>query len=255
MPERTSFLNVPLDIVAPDELSYTILEMLKTHKTGNIVLLSVWDLLRVRRNVEYRAFVEGASLVIPISRSIISGCRFLQGKKNPPENLPVRYMPFRFIVDVLSLLEGGNFTVYLLGSSRKNLEKTERNILSTFPGLRIVGRHPGRIRKQEQNALVETIRKTTPSFLLVNKGVRGGEKWLVRHWGSLNPGFRLWCSDCFEVFADKAYRPSEKTFERGLEWFHYCCQKPYKFLRVVLFIYYKLLLLYWKLFKVGKETV
>ena len=50
--ERVSFLKVPIDIVEPKQLGLLVFQLLSEGKEQNIVLLSVWDLLRARRNAE-----------------------------------------------------------------------------------------------------------------------------------------------------------------------------------------------------------
>ncbi|GHT73327.1 UDP-N-acetyl-D-mannosamine transferase [Spirochaetia bacterium] len=240
--ERISLLKVPLDIVPQEQLPDIIIDLLKSKDGGNIVLLSLWDLLRARRNGEYRTYIQEASLVIPISRSLVSGARFLTGKT------PIRYMPFDFVVSVLTILEKREYSIYLLGGKQRILKKTEKNVRSTFPRVRIVGRYIGGFRRQEEATLLEAIRKAAPSLLLVGKGVRGKEKWIARNHGSLNQGFRLWCSDLFDIFAERKKRPSRAVFDRGLEWVGYCFQKPIRFLRIFPYFYYKYLLVFYRLF-------
>jgi N-acetylglucosaminyldiphosphoundecaprenol N-acetyl-beta-D-mannosaminyltransferase len=244
VPERVTLLKVPVDIVQPEALEDTVLSLLRTRAGGNIVLLSLWDLLRARRNAEYRTFLQGASLVLPISRSIVSGAKFLLGKK------PVRYMPFDFVISLLSTLNKRELTVYLLGGKRMVLRKAEANISETFHELRVVGRYPGMWRRGEEATLIEAIRKAAPTLLLVNKGVRGAEDWISRHSALLNHGFRLWCSDLFEVFAGKKKRQSRRVFDRGMEWMGYCAKSPVKLLRVFPYMYYKILLAVYKIFKI-----
>lgn len=242
-------LKVPVDNVPPEELPELINRMLAamgnsdgTQKSRNIVLLSVWDLLRARRNKEYRNYVLSADLVIPISRSLVSGAKFLTGTK------PARYMPFNFVISLLTLLERREYPLYLLGGKSQVLKKAEKNIHSTFPRLKIVGRCAGSIRKQEEGAIIEAIRKVSPSLLLAGKGIRGEELWIARNHTNLNTGFRLWCSDLFDVFAEKKRRPSDAVFDRGLESIGFCLHNPFKFFRIFPFFYYKLLLLAYKLF-------
>lgn len=69
-----------------------------------------------------------------------------------------------------------------------------------------------------------------------------------RNHNTLNQGFRLWCSDLFDVFAERKKRPSRPIFDRGLEWVGYCFQKPIRFLRIFPYFYYKYLLLFYRLF-------
>jgi N-acetylglucosaminyldiphosphoundecaprenol N-acetyl-beta-D-mannosaminyltransferase len=224
-------------------LTEVVYELLAAGKGQNIVLLSLWDLLRARRNGEYRSFVLNAALVIPISKSLIGGIRFLTGKT------AVRYMPFDFVISLLAILEGREFSVYLLGGKRRVLQKTEKNIRQTFPRLRIVGRFVGAFKRQEEPTILEAIRKASPSLLLTGRGVSGGEQWIVKNNARLGGGLRLWCSDLFDVFAERKKRPSRKTFDRGMEWVGYCFQNPLKFFRIFPYMYYKLLLLLYRIFK------
>jgi N-acetylglucosaminyldiphosphoundecaprenol N-acetyl-beta-D-mannosaminyltransferase len=235
--ERIELLKVPIDIIPPEKVEDIIYDLLKEREGRNIVLLSLWDLLRARRNAEYRQFISSAALVIPISRSITGGIRFLHGKKNQ------NYMPFNFIVNLLTILERREFTVYLLGAKATVLSKTEKHIHETFPSLRIIGRFPGHFKVQNQENLVQVIRKSAPSLLLVNQGVPGGEKWIARNNAKLNKGLRLWCSDIFDVFADRRRRPSQWAFNRGLEWVGYCFQNPFRIFRLFLYLYYSFLLI------------
>jgi N-acetylglucosaminyldiphosphoundecaprenol N-acetyl-beta-D-mannosaminyltransferase len=241
--ERVNLLKVPVDIVPQERLTEVIYELLAAGKGQNIVLLSLWDLLRARRSGEYRSFILKAGLVIPISKSLIGGLRFLTGKT------AVRYMPFDFIINLLTILESREFSVYLLGGKRRILQKTEKNIRQTFPRLRVVGRYIGAFKRQEEATILEAIRKASPSLLLVGRGVSGEEQWIVKNNARLGGGLRLWCSDLFEVFAEQKKRPSKKTFDRGLEWIGYCFQRPLKFFRLFPYCYYKFLLLFYRLFR------
>jgi N-acetylglucosaminyldiphosphoundecaprenol N-acetyl-beta-D-mannosaminyltransferase len=249
--ERINLLKIPLDIVSPEQLTGVIYELLgdtESREGKNIVLLSLWDLLRARRNTEYRTFVQNAALVIPISRSLVRGARFLTGKT------PVRYMPFNFVVSLLSILEKREFSLYLLGGRTGVLKKTEKNIRQTFPRLQIVGRYVGTFKKQDEKTILEAIRKAAPSLLLVGRGVRAREFWIARNSSRLSRGFRLWCSDLFDVFAERTRRPSDAVFERGLEWIGFCFRNPLRFFRFFLYLYYQFLLIIYKIFRNPSTT-
>jgi N-acetylglucosaminyldiphosphoundecaprenol N-acetyl-beta-D-mannosaminyltransferase len=237
-----------LDIVPQEALAEKVYELLTPEGDGSIkgkdiVLLSLWDLLRARGTNEYRDFVQNAAMVLPISKSLTGGARFLTGKT------PVRYMPFDFIINLLTILENRELSVYLLGAKSRILKKTEQNIRQTFPRLRIVGRFIGSFKRQGENTILEAIRKASPSLLLIGKGVHGGERWLARNSGVLNSGLRLWCSDIFDVFAGRKKPPFRAAFDRGVEWFGYCFQHPLRFFRLFPYIYYRALLLVYRLFK------
>jgi len=240
--ERTKLLKVPLDIVSPEQLEDAVYELLKTGKGQDVILLSVWDLLRARGHYEYRPFVQRSAMVIPISKSLVKGVRFLKKKK------VYRYMPFDFVINLLTILEKREFSVYLLGGRMRSLKRAEKNIRQTFPRLRIVGRYVGNFKHNEEPTILQAIRKSSPSLLLVGKGVKGGENWIARNGALLSPGLRLWCSDLFDIFAERKRRPSRGVFDRGFEWIGFCLQKPWHIFRIFPFFYYKFLLLMYKLF-------
>ncbi len=243
--ERISLLKVPLDILPPERIPDAAAELMRIGGERQIVLLSLRDLLRARRNGEYRSYVTGASLVLPISKSLIGGARFLTGKT------PVRYMPFDFVVKLLAALEAKGGSVYLLGARRKSLQTAERNIKSTFPGARVVGRCAGWFHRQDEVDILRAIQKASPTLLLVGRGVSGDERWIERNKRSFGPGIQLWCSDLFDVFAERKKRPSRAVFDRGLEGILLCARFPWRTIRFFPYIYYKILLIFYRLFRRG----
>jgi N-acetylglucosaminyldiphosphoundecaprenol N-acetyl-beta-D-mannosaminyltransferase len=217
--------------------------MLDEGGVHQIMLLSLWDLMKCRRNSEYRAMVGQASLVIPISLAITKGARFLK------REIPVRYMPFEFLIRMFNVLERWSKSVYILGSRKKHIQITERNLKATFPGIHIVGRYAGYYNKSLEGDIIEAVRKASPSLLLVGKGVAGKEKWIGRSIKNFSSGLFLWCSDAFDVFSEKKGRVSKATFQKGLEWLPYTLRSPWKLARIFIFFYYKILLLIYRLFK------
>lgn len=63
---RVSVLGVPVDILPEDRIE-DLVASLADGCNHQIVLLSLWDLMRARRNGEYRTMIAGASLVVPVS--------------------------------------------------------------------------------------------------------------------------------------------------------------------------------------------
>jgi len=233
---RITVLGVPIDVLPPDGIEETAFDF-EDGKNHQIILLSLWDLMRARRPGEFRTMVMGASLVLPISLSITKGARFLRRQE------PVRYTPFDFIVRLLSALERRGRSVYLLGSTRSVIQKAESNVKATFPGLRVVGRYAGRYPKSIESSIIEAVRKSTPSLLLVGTGVPGRERWIPRNLSRFNSGIYLWCSDLFEVLASRRRRASSALSRRGLDWMPYIVRRPWKVYRAFIYLWYCILLL------------
>ena len=116
--ERISLLGVPVDICSPDKLENQILELLAKPGTKQIIFLSIWDLLKARRKKSvFAETVRNADLVIPISKSILKGAKFLK------RNIPHRYNPFECVIQILSILDAHFKTLYLFGSNKKTLQQ------------------------------------------------------------------------------------------------------------------------------------
>ncbi len=202
--KRLRLLNVPVDAVEQELVLKIIERFLLDGEKHQIVFLNRLKLLKARRNVEYRRCLRDASLILPVSRGIVRGVRFLS-KRNLTQ-----FDPFPFIVRMLAVVEKLNRTVYLLGSRKEDLEKAERNLKDSFPGLRMVGRFSGYFSKDLEKNVLLAIKKASPSVLMVGNGLAARDLWILRHKADLNPGIYLWVGDCFELFSGK-----KKTLGKG----------------------------------------
>ena len=172
--ERINLIGVPIDICEPENLESEILELLAKPGTKQIVFLSIWDLLKARRKNDFSECVKNADLVIPISKSILKGAKFL---KKP---IPVRYNPFSAVIQILGILDSHYKSLYMFGSHKKTLVRAEKNVHATFPGLRIVGRYVGYYPKQVEDNIIQAIFKSQPSLVLLSEGIREKNIWPYR---------------------------------------------------------------------------
>lgn len=243
--QRLNFLNVPIDVVPAEELEPVILDLLSRDTPQHIMLVSLWDVLRARRRREFRAMVQNAALVLPVSRSIVRGIRFL--KKTPP----VRQYPFSFIISILDILERYCKSAYIFGAHTRSLIQAEKNLRSTFPGLSIVGRFAGYYHKSMERNILTAIVKAQPSVTLLANGIPGGQKWIHRNRNRLHGGLFIWNAEVIDIFSERKRRISEKTFERGLEYFPLVMKNPLRIFRIFQYMWYNILLLYYRLFRVS----
>ena len=88
-----------------------------------------------------------------------------------------------------------------------------------------------------------------PFLLLVGTGVSGKDKWILRHKKELNPGISLWAGNCFEVFAGREKQVSKRLHAAGLGVLSGIGRKPWRVAAVFPYLYYLVLLLGYKVFK------
>ncbi|MBN2625508.1 MAG: WecB/TagA/CpsF family glycosyltransferase [Spirochaetales bacterium] len=242
--KRINVLNVPVDIVREEDLEQVIMGLAENGKSNQIILLDFIGFMKARRlKSEWHRAVKEAALVLPVSLRIIKGARFL--KKEEPH----RYRSFDFIISLLGILENRRKSAYLVGSSKKRIQKSFTNLVNSFPGLRFVGRHQGRWDRNREKDILMAIKKSSPTLLLAGKGVKGRDLWIHRHGDSFNPGILLWNRNCFEIISGKKAKPPEDPASRFFRGFFKSLLLPWRWLRLFRQIWFWILLAWVRLFK------
>ncbi|MCQ2588305.1 MAG: WecB/TagA/CpsF family glycosyltransferase [Treponema sp.] len=240
---RISLLGVPVDICTPDNLEEEILELLAKPGTKQIVFLSIWDLLKARRKGDFSECVKNANLILPVSKSILKGAKFL---KLP---VPERYNPFSAVIQILSILESHYKTLYMLGANKKTLNKAESNVRDTFPTLRVVGRYVGYYPKQMEDDIVQAIYKAQPSLVLLSEGIKDKNCWAYKRRNKFSSSIFLYYREAFGIFSERIKRISDKTFDKGHEIYIEVLKNPFKIFLIFPYIFYKILLMRERFFK------
>ncbi len=243
--ERVVLLDVPIDIVPPEQLEKRILTLIEKPGTKQLILLSIWDFLRTKVNSEYKQIVLNADLVLPISKSLVSGVRFLFKKES------YRYNPFSFIISVLGVLDSRYKTLYLLGSNKPTVMQVERNVRATFHGVHVVGRFTAFSKKTEKD-VITAIYKASPALVLMSGKGNSNVHWVYRNRNNFANSLFLWEKNVFDIFAHRKRRISEKIFNRGLEIWGEIIKNPFKVFLIFPYMWYLLYLVYFKLFKTDK---
>ena len=244
---RINFLSVPVDIIPEQNLADEIMEIIVKNSeekvSSQICFVSIWDILKARFNQDYMNCLKNASLVIPISKSILTGASFLKLQ------VPVRYNPFKAVISIMNALDKNFRTLYLLGSRRESLMAAEKNVKATFSGLRIIGRYVGYYPKASEGDIIEAIYKAAPSLTLVSDGISGGDMWYFRRRKKFESGIFLYYKDCFGIFSRRKRRISESTFDKGLEIWPEIVRNPFKIFLIFPYLWYLIVLLWYKIFK------
>ncbi|NLM00769.1 MAG: glycosyltransferase [Treponema sp.] len=240
---RINVVGVPVDIFAQEDLADEIVKMEQKKGTKQICFVTIWDILKARRNKEFMACLKNADLILPTSKSIVKGAKFLK----LPE--PVRYNPFPTIIQILATLEKHYKSLYLLGGRKDTLMTAERNLRATFPGLQIVGRYVGYYPKNIETDIISAIYKASPSLTLISNGIHAGNCWAYRRRKQFSSSIMLYDKDIFKIFAKQKKRVSQETFEKGLEIWQKILKNPIKIFLIFPYIWYKILLIFFRIFR------
>jgi len=241
--KRIYVLNVPVDVVSPEHLEGVVKGLLSNNETNQIVLITLRDLLRARRNKEYFSCLNTAALVLPISPSILRGAKFLL------RDMPIRYMPFEFAIKLLGILEQNNGSLYLIGQRQPDLQVIESNLRDSFPGLRIVGRCNGYFKKEREEDIILAIRKAAPSLLLAGRGIPQNDLWITQNKKKFSPGLFFYCGECFDIISGRKQRPPKALWNSRFYYFPDLIKRPWLLFGIFIRIYYGILLLFHRIWK------
>jgi len=241
--QRITLLKVPLDIVPEDQIPRIAREFAESPHHKAIVFLTYAKFMKARRDPEFLAHLNRAALVIPVSRSLDLGCRFLK--------LPelVRHYPFDFTIRFLGALEEKRRTLYLLGDHHQAVQTIAANIRTSFPGLTLVGRHTGHYGREKEEPILQAIHKATPTVLLVGPGIPGREKWAFRQGAPLPVKVSLYSEETFRIMAGRKRRPSKAAFRKGTYGIHRALFNPLRVTRVFSYLWYGIALLVHRIWK------
>ncbi len=240
--ERIDLLGVPVDVCRPSDFEDAIVSIMEREGPKQIVFLSIWDLLWARGKSGFAKAVKQADLILPTSKSILSGAKFLG------LTVPTRWNPFETLVNIMTMLENRYKSVYLLGGHKKTLLAAERNVRMTFKSLQVVGRYVGYYPKAEDAAVTEAVRKASPSLVIMSDGLKDKFCWFHNRRDIFSTSMFLYYPDAISIFSERKAHVKKETFDRGLEFFPEALRSPLKFFLVIPFIHYKLLLLWHRIF-------
>lgn len=241
--QRIDVLGVPVDVIPPQDLEAEIMELLAKPGTKQIVFLNIWELLKARGKGDFSLCVHNADLVIPVSKSILRGAKFL-GKQ-----IPVLYNPFHAVISILSVLENHYRSLYLLGGRKKAVMLAEKNVRKTFRGLQIVGRYVGYYPKSVENDVIQAIYKASPSLVLVSEGIKEKNCWSYNRRNQFSSSIFLYYHDAIGIFSERIKRVSDKTFEKGSVFWHELIRNPLKIFCIFPYLHYIILLIWYKISK------
>jgi len=203
--KRITILHIPIDILSEDELEQAVKEILAEESPSRICFISYRDVMKAQFSREYMDCLRSSRLNISITPALTFAAKYLK------RDIPVVFNPFTFVIRLLGVLERNGKSLYILGSRKKNILKSESNLRTSFPGLHIVGRYAGTFSQNEEKNILMAVKKSSPSLLLTGKGLKGNNLWLFRNRSQLPEGLELWGRTCFEVFSGKKKKPENSS--------------------------------------------
>ncbi len=170
----------------------------------------------------YRAVLARSDIVLPDGIGIHFACRLkgttLAANVNGTDLFP----------RLCTAMEGSGHGVFLIGGRPGVAEELERRMAERWPGLEVAGLQHGYFARggDEERGVVERIRDSGASVLLVAFGVPAQELWIDRWRQDLGVAVAIGVGGLFDFYSGRIPRAPGWVREVGLEWAWRLAREP-----------------------------
>ncbi|MDU3335633.1 WecB/TagA/CpsF family glycosyltransferase [Paraclostridium bifermentans] len=211
-----------LDVAAMnmEETVTFIDEKIKNNITMQHVVINASKTVLMEKDKNLKKIIKQCKLINADGQSIVWASKIL---KKP---LPERVAGIDLMFELISLAEEKEYGVYFFGATSDVVKKTVNIFKEKHPKLIVSGYRNGYFTKNDENEIIEDMRKSGAKILLVAFSSPKKEYWLCEHIAKLNIPFCMGVGGSFDVVAGKTKRAPKWMQKNGLEWFYRFVQEP-----------------------------
>jgi len=220
-------LGVRVDCVTMKETMSRIESMVESGKEHSVVPVNPELIMQARRNPEFRAAVNKASLVLPDGIGVVLAAR-LFGKP-----LKERVTGVDTVRAIAQMSEARGFKIFLLGAGPGVAVQAAAQLRKQFPQLEIAGTSDASPFPEEEERACELIRNRKPHIVLVAYGAPKQELWVSRNLGRLGVPVLMCVGGSFDVIAGNVARSPRWLQAIGCEWLYRLIREPRRWRRML----------------------
>lgn len=217
---RTDFLGVPVDLLTLDQTVTRAVDAMLSRTPTQHVALNVAKLVNTRRDPELKRDVCESHIVGVDGMGIVWGARVL-GIPIPERVAGIDLM--ERLLEACSLMD---FRPYFLGARQEVLERAAGEAVRRWPGLNLAGYRDGYFRPEEEDEIVEDIRRSAADCLFIAMPTPRKERFLHQHRDTLGVPFIMGVGGSLDVLAGHVARAPQQMQRAGLEWLYRTYQEP-----------------------------
>jgi N-acetylglucosaminyldiphosphoundecaprenol N-acetyl-beta-D-mannosaminyltransferase len=218
--ESVEILGCRIDALDMDETVARCRDAILSRSWTQHVCVNAAKLVRLRRDPELAAIVEGCGIVSADGQAVVWASRILR------RPVPERVAGIDLMHRLLALAEAEGLRVFVLGARADVLGQGVARLREQYPALEIVGQHDGYFADEESERVCEEIRASEPDVLLVAMSTPRKEYWLSRYGPSLGVPFAMGVGGAIDVVAGVTARAPGWMQRAGLEWLFRLLQEP-----------------------------
>ena len=226
---RVSILGCAVDRVSLRSAAAKLEDLLKAGGAHQAIVLSVPQLMLIRRHTRLLDIWNAASIVLPDGVPLIWASRILGAP------IPGRVAGSDLFWELSRVAEARGYTCFLMGSTPDVVAKLERTLLRRFPGIRLVGSFSppfSRVFSTPVNEdIIHRVNAARPDILWVGLGAPRQETWIHANLGRLDVRLAIGVGAAFDMCSGSVRRAPVWMQRAGLEWFYRFLREPGRLFR------------------------
>lgn len=137
-----------------------------------------------------------------------------------------------FMKDIIKKCEKDGKTVFLLGASEESLNSCVVKLLTQYPNLDLVGYKNGFFNIDDNEKILNEIKKKKPDVLFVAMGCPRQERFIVKYMDELPVKILMGVGGSFDVIGNKVKRAPKWIIKIGMEWAYRVLREPSRIMRL-----------------------
>ena len=230
--KKIKILGVEIDNLSFDQALIQVDRLIEQGRKGNpkfIVKPNTEIVTYAQKDPEFKKILNSADLAPPDGVGLIIGSRILKMQGRALQAIQERVGGPDLTEAILQLAEKKDYSCYFYGAKPKVIEKLASVLKKRFPKLKISGSHPGYF--ENDQVVIENIKKFKPDILFVALGFPKQEKWIVRHLSKLQVPISVVEGGSFDFISGEVRRAPKWMRRVGLEWLFRLILQPHRIRR------------------------
>ncbi len=217
---RIKFFGVYLDIVTMEETLDKISEFIEKKQCVQHVVVNVAKLIYAQTNQSLRDIINSCPLINVDGAGIVLGARFLGIK------IQERVTGIDLMQKLIEHSSTKGYRIYFFGAEEDIIKRVVEIYTQKYPNLVVAGYRNGYYSDEEEEIIVEDIKKSKADILFVAMGSPKKEIFLNKYSERLGVSFTMGVGGSFDVVAGKVKRAPMWMQALNSEWIFRLIQEP-----------------------------
>jgi N-acetylglucosaminyldiphosphoundecaprenol N-acetyl-beta-D-mannosaminyltransferase len=226
--KRIQILGSGFDPVTMEEAQARLASYVRGADHHLVITANPEMVMKARRDQLLSEILARADLVVADGIGVVWASRVLG------QPVPERIPGIELAEGLLQQAASQGWKVFLLGGAEGVADQAAQSLRRKWAGLKIVGTHHGFFRSgEEEQEILQRIKREQPQILLAALGVPRQEKWLAAHLGTLKVPVAIGVGGSFNVWAGVDRRAPLWVRKINMEWFYRVARQPWRIKRVL----------------------